>query len=145
MLPLPLVFQREEEGSNSKVCVMSFSRFERFLDRISPPSAADLPISADRRRAPRGALFRRAAIESTANLIQKRIAIHRKSLSRHRSDKCYLSIVHIGQGDRNPGAEPKTRNQVMSIRMNRILDVLASYAIVALGLTLAGATAIVGA
>jgi hypothetical protein len=33
----------------------------------------------------------------------------------------------------------------MSIRMNRVLDVLASYAIVALGLTLAGATAIVGA
>jgi hypothetical protein len=33
----------------------------------------------------------------------------------------------------------------MSIRMNRILDVVASYAIVALGLTLAGATAIVGA
>ncbi|MDB5462578.1 MAG: hypothetical protein JWP23_967 [Phenylobacterium sp.] len=36
MLPLPLVFQREEGGSNSKVCVMSFSRFERFLDRIAP-------------------------------------------------------------------------------------------------------------
>jgi hypothetical protein len=33
----------------------------------------------------------------------------------------------------------------MSIQMNRILDVLSSYAIVALGLTLAGATAIVGA
>jgi len=34
----------------------------------------------------------------------------------------------------------------MSIQMNRILDVVASYAIVALGLTLAGATAaIVGA
>jgi hypothetical protein len=33
----------------------------------------------------------------------------------------------------------------MSIQMNRILDVVASFAIVALGLTLAGATAIVGA
>jgi hypothetical protein len=34
----------------------------------------------------------------------------------------------------------------MSIRMNRILDVLASYAIVALGLTLAAATfSVVGA
>lgn len=33
----------------------------------------------------------------------------------------------------------------MSIRMNRILDVVASYAIVALGLTLAGATAALGA
>lgn len=33
----------------------------------------------------------------------------------------------------------------MSIRLNRILDVVASLAIVALGLALAGATAIVGA
>jgi hypothetical protein len=33
----------------------------------------------------------------------------------------------------------------MSIRMHRILDVVASFVIVALGLTLAGATAIVGA
>jgi hypothetical protein len=33
----------------------------------------------------------------------------------------------------------------MSIHMNRMLDTLASFAIVALGLTLAGATAIIGA
>ncbi|MDB5449714.1 MAG: hypothetical protein JWQ52_842 [Phenylobacterium sp.] len=33
----------------------------------------------------------------------------------------------------------------MSIQMNRMLDTLSSYLIVALGLTLAGATAIVGA
>jgi hypothetical protein len=33
----------------------------------------------------------------------------------------------------------------MSIQMNRILDVVASFVIIALGLTLAGATAIVGA
>jgi len=33
----------------------------------------------------------------------------------------------------------------MSINLNRMLDVLASYAIVALGLALAGATALVGA
>jgi hypothetical protein len=33
----------------------------------------------------------------------------------------------------------------MSINLNRALDVLVSFAIVALGLTLAGATAIVGA
>jgi hypothetical protein len=33
----------------------------------------------------------------------------------------------------------------MSLQMNRILDVVASYAIVALGLTLAGATAVLGA
>jgi len=32
----------------------------------------------------------------------------------------------------------------MSIFMNRMLDTLASYAIVALGLTIAGATAVVG-
>lgn len=33
----------------------------------------------------------------------------------------------------------------MSIQLNRILDVVASFAIVALGLALAGATAVVGA
>jgi hypothetical protein len=33
----------------------------------------------------------------------------------------------------------------MTITMNRTLDVLASFAIVALGLALAGATAVVGA
>lgn len=33
----------------------------------------------------------------------------------------------------------------MSIQMNRILDALVSFAIVAMGLTLAGATAAVGA
>jgi hypothetical protein len=33
----------------------------------------------------------------------------------------------------------------MSTNLNRILDVVASFAIVALGLTLAGATALVGA
>lgn len=33
----------------------------------------------------------------------------------------------------------------MTILLNRFLDVAASYAIVALGLTLAGATAIIGA
>jgi hypothetical protein len=33
----------------------------------------------------------------------------------------------------------------MSIRWNRMLDVVASYAIVALGLTVAGATAALGA
>jgi hypothetical protein len=58
---------------------------------------------------------------------------------------CYLNIVHIGHGDRDPGAATARRNYKMSINMNRVLDVLASYAIVALGLTLAGATALVGA
>ena len=77
--------------------------------------------------------------------MRKRITVRRKSLSRQRSDKCYLSIVHIGQGDRETGAGPKKRNDKMSINLNRVLDTLASFAIVALGLTLAGATAIVGA
>ena len=63
----------------------------------------------------------------------------------HRSDKCYLSIVHIGQGDRNSPPPHSKRNDTMTIQMNRVLDVLASYAIVVLGLALGGATAIVGA
>jgi hypothetical protein len=33
----------------------------------------------------------------------------------------------------------------MSIQMNRMLDVLVSFAVVALGLTLAGATTVLGA
>ena len=36
MLPLPLVFQGKQGSSNSKVCVMSLSRFERFFDQIAP-------------------------------------------------------------------------------------------------------------
>ena len=68
-----------------------------------------------------------------------------KLVSRHRSDKCYLNIVHIGHGDRPFPAPSKKRNLVMSIQLNRILDVVASFAIVALGLALAGATAVVGA
>ncbi len=43
------------------------------------------------------------------------------------------------------GALQKKGTLVMSIRLNRILDVVASFAIVALGLALAGATASVGA
>jgi hypothetical protein len=59
-----------------------------------------------------------------------------------RSDRCYLNIVHIGQGGRNPTAY-SSKERTMSIQMNRVLDVLASFAIVALGLALAGATAAV--
>ena len=73
--------------------------------------------------------------------MQKRIAVRRKLLSRHCSDKCYLNIVHIGRGVQTTGRPTNERNQVMSIFMNRILDTLASYVIVALGLALAGATA----
>jgi hypothetical protein len=43
------------------------------------------------------------------------------------------------------GAATARRIYEMTINLNRILDVLASYAIVALGLTLAGATVLVGA
>lgn len=77
--------------------------------------------------------------------MRKRITVRRKLLSRHRLDKCYLSIVHIGQATGLPAPAPKKRNDKMSINLNRMLDTLASFAIVALGLTLAGATAFVGA
>jgi len=55
----------------------------------------------------------------------------------------YLNIVHIGRATGEAGAQHQKRNLIMSIQMNRILDVLVSFAIVALGLTLAGATAAV--
>jgi hypothetical protein len=58
---------------------------------------------------------------------------------------CYLNIVHIGQGGRLPRAPNTKRNRVMTIQLNRALDVLASFVVVALGLALAGATAVVGA
>ena len=58
---------------------------------------------------------------------------------------CYLNIVHIGHGDRLPPAPNTKRNELMSIQLNRLLDTLVSFAVVALGLTLAGATAFVGA
>ena len=77
--------------------------------------------------------------------MRKRITVRRKSLSRQCLDNCYLGIVHIGHGDRAPGAGPRTRNDKMTINLNRMLDTLVSFAIVALGLTLAGATAFVGA
>ena len=75
--------------------------------------------------------------------MQNCISVWRKSVSRQRSDKCYLNIVHIGQGDRNPGPEPNERNFAMFIQMNRALDVLVSFAIVALSVGLAVSTAIV--
>ena len=77
--------------------------------------------------------------------MQKRITVRRKSLSRHRSDKCYLNIVHIGHGDRDPASDLKGKTMKMTFNINRTLDTLVSFAIVALGLTLAGATVLVGA
>ena len=44
----------------------------------------------------------------------------------------------------SPGAEPKTRTTTMTFKLNQILDTVVSFAIVALGLTIAGATAFVG-
>jgi len=44
-----------------------------------------------------------------------------------------------------PGRQPQKRSSTMSITLNRTLDVLASWIVVALGLALAGATAAVGA
>ena len=58
---------------------------------------------------------------------------------------CYLNIVHIGHGDRDPGAAHTKGTTKMTFNLNRVLDTLVSYAVVALGLTLAGATAFVGA
>ena len=82
------------------------------------------------------------AAEGRGGCMQKCMAALHNSTSMHRSDKCYLSIVHIGQGDRISAPHSK-RNETMSIQLNRVLDVLASFAIVALGLALAGATAAV--
>lgn len=44
----------------------------------------------------------------------------------------------------SPGAEPKTRTMTMTFKLNQILDTVVSFAIVALGLTIACATALVG-
>jgi hypothetical protein len=66
----------------------------------------------------------------------------------------YLGIVQIVLSKRCPDGHgerisrpPKTKQTEfeMSIPMNRFLDVVASYAIVFLGLALTGATAAVGA
>jgi hypothetical protein len=58
---------------------------------------------------------------------------------------CYLSIVQIGRGHRAAGASNKERSYEMSILMNRILDVVVTYAVLGLTLTVAGATAFLGA
>jgi hypothetical protein len=42
-------------------------------------------------------------------------------------------------------AELQARREAMSIQMNRILDVVVSFAVVGLALTIAGATAVLGA
>jgi hypothetical protein len=78
------------------------------------------------------------------------IAALQHYVSRQRSDKCYLSVVqmgwsHPGRGDWGNREPHSTGTKVMSIQINRILDAVASFAIVVLGLGLAGATAVVGA
>ena len=57
---------------------------------------------------------------------------------------CYLNIVQIGRGSGSAGART-TRSYEMSILMNRILDVVVTYAVLGLTLTVAGATVALGA
>ena len=54
---------------------------------------------------------------------------------------CYLNIVQTDP----PQLGSKTRRLKMTFSMNRMLDVLVSFATVGLALTLAGATAFLGA
>lgn len=58
---------------------------------------------------------------------------------------CYLINVQIGRGDGTAGALIKKRRTTMSILMNRMLDVVVSFAVLGLTLTVAGATAVLGA
>ena len=101
------------------------------------------------RGSPRGEPFFVAAARAIGCMHFCIAALH-NSTSRQRLDECYLSTVQIGQGRLGEpkgatGSRYLKRNQVMSIQMNRILDAVASFAIVVLGLSLAGATAVVGA
>ena len=57
---------------------------------------------------------------------------------------CYLNIVQMDGGSGSAGARTKRRT-AMSILMNRILDVVVSFAVVGLTLTVAGATMALGA
>lgn len=43
------------------------------------------------------------------------------------------------------GRGPNTKERTMSFRMNRVLDVIVAYAVLGLTLTVAGATAMLGA
>lgn len=56
---------------------------------------------------------------------------------------CYLSIVQMGDAG-SAGAANK-KEKAMSFRVNRMLDMLVAYAVVGLTLTVAGATAVLGA
>lgn len=56
-------------------------------------------------------------------------------LSRHRPDRSSL----------NPPIGSQAGGSAMSFQMNRMLDVVVSFAAVGLALTLAGATAVLGA
>ncbi len=56
---------------------------------------------------------------------------------------CYLNIVQTDHPPASPG--PTTRKLPMTFSLNRILDVLVSFATVGLALTIAGATAFLGA
>jgi len=58
---------------------------------------------------------------------------------------CYLNIVQMGWGSGSAGTRTENGDLKMSILLNRALDVVVSFAVVGLALTVAGATAILGA
>jgi hypothetical protein len=57
----------------------------------------------------------------------------------------YLIAVQMASGSGSPGVRTKEWRRAMSILMNRMLDVMVSFAVVGLALTAAGATAVLGA
>lgn len=61
---------------------------------------------------------------------------------------CYLNIVQMGASQWNEGPDPPgptSKERTMSFRMNRVLDVVVTYAVLGLTLAVAGATAVLGA
>ena len=57
---------------------------------------------------------------------------------------CYLISVQMDMGLGSAGPQTEKRRLKMSISMNRILDVVVSFAFIGLALTTAGATAVLG-
>ena len=77
--------------------------------------------------------------------MQNCITILREYLSRHRSDRWYLNIVQMDGALRIDRVPNEKRSLKMSILLNRVLDVMVSFALVGMALTVAGATAVLGA
>lgn len=60
--------------------------------------------------------------------------------------KTYLNIVQMDIGAGSPGRRIRQQGtQTMTFQLNRLLDVVVSFAVVGLTITLAGATAVLGA